>query len=69
MTIEKEPKSVKRVQMELRMSHEDKARIVKAAAIMGQSVNSYATSWLISQADKILQNASIAPADLRTERK
>ena len=68
MTVEK-PRAAKRVQMELRMSHEEKARIVKAAAMMGQSVNAYATSWLISQADEILLNASVPAPKLEMERK
>ncbi len=55
-----EPKE-KRVQMEVRLSQEDKERVRLAAALSGQSMNQFVVSWLVQRSDEILRNNESTP--------
>ena len=56
--------SGKRVRLDIRLSHEDKARIKAAAAATGKSVNAYATEWLVRQADDVINQYETKASDL-----
>lgn len=57
-TLEK-PKVAKQARLGLRLSDEHKARIERAAAMTGQTVNSYATAELLRRADEILEKEEV----------
>ncbi len=52
-------KSTKQARLGLRLSEEHKARIERAAAMVGQTVNSYATAELLRRADEILEKEEV----------
>ncbi len=54
MSTPEKPKT-KRVQLEMRLSHEEKEHIRLAAAISGQSMNQFIVSGLIQRAAEILE--------------
>lgn len=57
-TVEKS-KATKQARLGLRLSEEHKARIERAAAMTGQTINSYATSELLRRADEILEKEEV----------
>lgn len=52
-------KTVKQARLGLRLSEEHKARIERAAAMTGQTVNSYVTSELLRRTDEILEKEEV----------
>lgn len=57
-TVEK-PKAAKQARMGLRLSEQHKERIERAAAMVGQTVNSYAIAELLRRADEILEKEEV----------
>ena len=55
----KASKPSKQARLGLRLSEEHKERIERAAAMSGQTVNSYATAELLRRADEILEKEEI----------
>jgi uncharacterized protein (DUF1778 family) len=55
----KAAKTTKQARLGLRLSKEHKERIERAAAMVGQTVNSYATAELLRRADEILEKEEI----------
>ncbi len=53
------PKAEKQARLGLRLTNEHKARIERAAAMTGQTVNSYATAELLRRADEILEKEEV----------
>ena len=51
----KSAKTTKQARLGLRLSEEHKERIERAAAMVGQTVNSYATAELLRRAEEILE--------------
>lgn len=68
MSTPEKPK-VKRVQMEMRLSHEEKEWIRFAAALSGQSMNQFIVSGLVRRAAEILQEGedTHVPMDVTDE--
>ena len=52
-------KPAKQARLGLRLSEEHKARIERAAAMTGQTINSYAASVLVGRSDEILEKEEI----------
>ena len=52
-------KARKQARLGLRLSEEHKERIERAAAMTGQTINSYATSELLRRADEILEKEEV----------
>lgn len=59
MATAEKPKAAKQARLGLRLSEEHKARIERAAAMTGQTINSYATSELLRRADEILEKEEV----------
>ncbi len=60
MSAPEKPKT-KRVQMEIRLSHEEKERIRWAAALSGQSMNQFIVSGLVQRTAEILKEGERTP--------
>ena len=52
-------KTTKQARLGLRLTDEHKARIERAAAMTGQTVNSYATAELLRRADEVLEKEEV----------
>ena len=59
MATAEKPKAAKQARLGLRLTDEHKARIERAAAMTGQTVNSYATAELLRRADEILEKEEV----------
>ncbi len=59
MATAEKPKAAKQARLGLRLTEEHKARIERAAAMTGQTLNSYATAELLRRADEILEKEEV----------
>jgi len=59
MATAEKPKMTKQARLGVRLSNEHKARIERAAAMTGQTVNSYVTSELLRRTDEILEQEEV----------
>ncbi len=55
MTITEKPTPKKQARLALRLSEDHKQRIERAAAMTGQTLNSFASSELVKRSDEILE--------------
>ena len=59
MAAAEKPKAAKQARLGLRVSEEHKTRIERAAAMTGQTVNSFAASELLKRSDEILEREEV----------